>query len=199
MAQTHNVVIPDTLACESLDNQPDAALVAAAQVSGDLAAIATLYQRYLPRVYRYFHARTGDAPTAEDLTSQTCIAVLEALPRYRERGTFAAWLFTIAARRYADYCRTHAPLSLEAVPDTALPQDNAPLPDMVVIHNEQMAQLATALRTLSPNRAQAVALHFFGGLTHKETARAMGRSQVAVKALIHRALRDLRGRMGIGN
>jgi len=51
------------------------------------------------------------------------------------------------------------------------------------------------VRTLSPDRAQAVSLHFFGELTLKETARVMKRSKVAVKSLIHRALRDLRERL----
>jgi RNA polymerase sigma-70 factor (ECF subfamily) len=57
-----------------------------------------------------------------------------------------------------------------------------------------MAALARSLRDLPPDRAQAVALHFFGGLSHKETARAMGRTQIAVKSLLHRALRELRER-----
>ena len=58
-----------------------------------------------------------------------------------------------------------------------------------------MTDLACALRTLSPDRVQAVALHFFGGLSLVETAQVMGRSKVAVKSLIHRALRDLRERL----
>ncbi|HQE93025.1 MAG TPA: sigma factor [Anaerolineae bacterium] len=83
---------------------PDADLARQAQ-AGEQAAFAALYRRYLPRVYRYFYVRTGAVQPAEDLTSQTFMAALESLPRYRERGTFAAWLFAIASRRYADACR----------------------------------------------------------------------------------------------
>jgi len=182
---------------------PDADLARQAQ-AGERAAFAALYRRYLPRVYRYFYVRTGAVQPAEDLTSQTFMAALESLPRYRERGMFAAWLFAIASRRYADACRAQAAVPPQVVndacvpPDAWDPPDPAPLPETALVHAERMAALAQALRALSPGRAQAVALHFFGGLTHKETARAMGRSGIAVKSLINRALRDLRERLDNG-
>lgn len=176
---------------------PDADLARQAQ-AGERAAFAALYRRYLPRVYRYFYVRTGAVQPAEDLTSQTFMAALESLPRYRERGTFAAWLFAIASRRYADACRTQAAVPPEGAGEAWDPPDPAPLPETVLVHAERMASLAQALRVLSPDRAQAVALHFFGGLSHKETARAMGRSGIAVKSLINRALRDLREKLDHG-
>ncbi len=190
--------MPNTCDADALSDVSDADLVRDAQTTGNPAAVAALYQRYLPRVYRYFYARVGNVQQAEDLTSQTCIAALEALPRYQERGRFAAWLFTIAARRYADYCREAVPASVDVISTEAVSglTDPAPLPDMVVVHTEQATVLTDALRALSPDRAQAIALHFFGGLTHKETAQAMGRSRVAVKSLVHRGLRDLRERLG---
>lgn len=175
----------------------DAYLARQAQ-AGERAAFATLYRRYLPKVYRYFYVRTGAVQPAEDLTSQTFMAALESLPRYRERGTFAAWLFAIASRRYADACRIQAVVPPEVADDAWDPPDPAPLPETALVHAERVASLAQALRALPTDRAQAVALHFFGGLTHKETARAMGRSRIAVKSLINRALRDLRERLDNG-
>ena len=61
-----------------------------------------------------------------------------------------------------------------------------------------MTRLGRAVQTLSPGRAQAVALHFFGELSLSDTAGAMGRSKVAIKSLIHRALRDLREKLDDG-
>ncbi len=176
-----------------LNEVSDAALAQRAQ-TGDKPALAILYERYLERVYRYFYARTGVVQMAEDLTAQTWLAVLESLPRYRERGTFAGWLFAIAARRFADACRSQPPAHAD-VDAGADPPDPAPLPEAVLAHAEQMAALAQGLRQLPPDRAQAIALHFFAGLDHQETAQAMGRSRIAVKSLIHRALRDLKERL----
>jgi DNA-directed RNA polymerase specialized sigma24 family protein len=98
------MTLDPTIRGDILTAASDAELVRAAQ-EGDKAAFAALYRRYLDRIYRYFYARTGDGQRAEDLTAQTFVAALEALHRYRERGYFSAWLFTIAARRYADHCR----------------------------------------------------------------------------------------------
>lgn len=176
---------------------PDADLARQAQ-AGERAAFAALYRRYLPKVYRYFYVRTGAVQPAEDLTSQTFTAALESLPRYRERGTFAAWLFAIASRRYADACRIQATVPPEVAGEAWDPPDPAPLPEAALVHAERIASLAQVLRALSPGRAQAVALHFFGGLTHRETAQAMGRSGIAVKSLINRALRDLREKLDDG-
>ena len=178
---------------DALAGQSDADLVQQARTTGGQAALAALYRRYLTPVYRYFYTRTGDVQRAEDLTAQTFVAALEGLPRYRERGTFAGWLFTIAARRLADHFRQQTTVAL--LDDIADQPSPDPLPEALVEHSEQTTCLERALRTLSPGRAQAAALHFFGELSLSETARVMGRSKVAVKSLIHRALRDLRERL----
>jgi len=178
---------------DALAGQSDVDLVQQARTTDGQAALAALYRRYLTPMYRYFYARTGDVQRAEDLTAQTFVAALEGLPRYRERGRFAGWLFTIAARRLADHFRQQTTVALlDNITDWHGPD---PPPEALVEHTEQMTCLARAMQTLSPDRAQAVALHFFSELSVSETARVMGRSRVAVKSLIHRALRDLRERL----
>jgi RNA polymerase sigma-70 factor (ECF subfamily) len=177
---------------DTLTEPSDADLVRRARTTEDQEAFAVLYRRYVTLVYRYFYARTGDVQQAEDLTAQTFVAALEGLARYRERGTFAGWLFTIAARRLADHFRHRPTVRWDDVADRI---SSTPPPEASVEHTEQMTRLAHAVQTLSPGRAQAVALHFFGELSLGETARVMGRSKVAVKSLIHRALRDLREKL----
>jgi RNA polymerase sigma-70 factor (ECF subfamily) len=56
----------------------------------DPAAFGQLYNHYVQPVYRYLYSRAGTTHDAEDLTSQTFMAAFEYLPRYRERGQFAA-------------------------------------------------------------------------------------------------------------
>jgi RNA polymerase sigma-70 factor (ECF subfamily) len=142
---------------DALAGQSDADLVRQARTTDGQAALAALYRRYLTPVYRYFYARTGDVQQAEDLTAQTFVAALEGLSRYRERGTFAGWLFTIAARRLADQLRRRPAVPLDAAAD--LPGSDPP-PEVLVERAERMACLARTVRTLSPDRAQAVALLF---------------------------------------
>lgn len=162
--------------------------------SGD-RAFAALYRRHVTPLYRYFVVRVGDPALAEDLTASTFVAVLESLPRYRERGSFSGWLFTIAARRLADQRGKRRVLPLE-LSDVAAADDLKA--DASAERALDLQRLGPALRSLSPDRAEAVALHFFGELSLAETAQVMGRSRIAVKSLIHRALRDLRARLDHG-
>ncbi len=166
----------------------------ARQASGDRACFAELYRRYVTRVYRYLLVRVHDPHAAQDLTSQTFLAAIEGIRSYRASGTFAAWLFGIARRKAADHFRrNHATLPLEAVECVPHPD---PLPEQVVEQRLQLEQVARVLRCIAPERAEALALRIFAGLTAAEVGAVMGKSEAAIKMLVHRAIGDVQVRLG---
>jgi RNA polymerase sigma-70 factor, ECF subfamily len=153
-------------------------------------AFATLYQRHLLKIYRYHLAQTGNEVDAQDLTSQTFMAALEGIAGFRGAGSFVAWLMGIARRKCALFFRQRKPeVSLEAVDNQ--PGSEAPA-EQRVGERLQMQQIQRVLRTLSPDRAEAIALCVFGELTAAEAGRVLGKSDAAVKMLVFRGLRDLR-------
>ena len=90
---------------------------------GDLALAAqkdpvifqVIYDRWAVRIYQYFYFHTSDPARSEDLTSQLFLYALQALPRYQNRGHFAAWLFAIARNLSKEYFRkNHWEVTLEA-------------------------------------------------------------------------------------
>ena len=91
------------------------------------------------------------------------------------------------------YRRKKNTLSLEAVEDIAHP--DAP-PETIVEDRLRVEAVAEALKTLNPDRAEAVALRLFAGLGADEIALAMGRSEGAVRVLVHRGVQDLRKQLG---
>ena len=161
----------------------------------DAQAFAELYRRHVTRVYRYHMARTGNEKDAEDLTSQTFMAALEGIHTFRGDGVFAAWLMGIASRRRALFFRGRRPeVPLEAalnVPAPGAPTDKSAAMRM------QVESVARALNQLSPDRAEAVTLVHFSGLTYAEAASALGKSEAAVKMLVSRGLQDLRERTSL--
>jgi RNA polymerase sigma-70 factor (ECF subfamily) len=164
----------------------------AAQARADVNSFAELYRRYVTPVYRYHIFHTGNVKDAEDLTSQTFMAALDGIARYRHAGSFAAWLMGIARRQMALFFRRRKPeVSLELVPD--LPAAHPPI-DLLVAQRISLQQAREALKNLSEDRAEALILSVFGGLSLADTARTLGKSEAAVKMLISRGLQDLRTR-----
>lgn len=153
-------------------------------------AFAELYQRNLTAVYRYHLSRVGNVHDAQDLTAQTFLAAQEAIASFRGRGKFAAWLMGIASRKTIDYFRRQrSTLPLEAADEVA---DDLITPEEFAAQQLSLEQVAYALSRLTVDRAEAMALQVFGGLSMTEVAQVMGKSEGAVKMLVCRALKDLR-------
>jgi len=172
--------------------EPEAALVERAK--SDPQAFGALYDRYAPRVYRYCLACLGSREAAEDATGHTFAAALAALPRYRERGTFAGWLFAIAHNAIVDAGRRDGRLAPGPIPDRP---DRSPLPEEQVLRAEEARALRSLLADLPPDQRRAVELRL-AGLTGAEIARLLNRSHRAVTMLQFRAITTLRRRLGAG-
>lgn len=156
----------------------------------DSAAFAQRYRRNLKAVYRYQLSRVGNVHDAQDLTAQTFLAAQEAIASFRGRGTFVAWLMGIASRKAADYFRRQrTTLPLEAA---AQIEADIIAPEAFTDRQLSLEQVAQALSRLTPDRAEAIALQLFSGLSTAEVAQVMGKSEAAVKMLVCRALKDLR-------
>lgn len=77
------------------------------------------------------------------------------------------------------------------LPSPSLPTDRA-------AHQRlRLESLARALKTISPERAEAIVLSYFGGLSNQEIAATLRKSEAAVKMLVSRGLQDLRARSSI--
>lgn len=160
---------------------------------GDRAAFTQLYQRTVKRLYAYCYSQVHNVQEAEDLTTQTFIAALEQINRYRGEGTAVAWLLGIAYHKVNDWRRKHKVMTpLTLIESNA---DPAPLPEEEVFQQWQRTALEQALHTLTPERAEAIALRFFGELSNAEVAAVMGKQEAAVKMLVHRGLQELRLRL----
>ncbi len=178
-------LITDTLPqAFSADDEP--LLVEAARQNPE--AFDALYCRYLNPVYRYLYSRVQNQPDAEDLTTQVFIEALEGLARYRDRGTFAAWLFTIARRRAIDHHRRQRPVvSLDETYQT--PNGHDPLAHL--LENERLHLLSTHLQTLSDDERELLRLRFAAELTFPEIGVLLKRRPEAVKMALHRLLRRI--------
>jgi len=162
--------------------------------SGDGAAFAALYDVFAPRVYRFFRFRVSAAEAAEDLTQRVFLKMIEQLPNYEQRGIpFAAWIFRVARNAWIDEDRTNHPsVSIDDLVDSAAEADG---PDDLAAAAIESEQLRKAIAALPPDQREVIACRFFAGLSSRETAAQMGRSEGSVRVIQHRALAALRRKL----
>lgn len=108
---------------ERPDGSDDEAMLAARTASGDEQAFATLFRRYQGPVYRFVRQMGGSTETAEDVTQEVFIALMEGSGRFdAERGSLKVYLYGIARnllRRQVRKQRTHPEVELDRLPETA--------------------------------------------------------------------------------
>jgi RNA polymerase sigma-70 factor, ECF subfamily len=165
-------------------------------VQGDRTAIESLLGELRPMVVRYCRARlgrvSGQYHIADDVAQEVCIAVLSALPRYRDMGRpFASFVFGIASHKVADALRSSV---RSAVPTQDLPDgpDDGPGPEETVVRYIEVEQARRLLARLPDNQRELLLLRVVSGLSAEETGNVLGMSPGAVRVAQHRALARLR-------
>ena len=161
-----------------------------AAISGDTAAFAQLYDRYLDRIYRHIYYRVTNQADAEDLTQQVFIQAWSAIGRYQQTNRpFLAWLFTIAHNTVVSFYRRSRNQTYLQADITA---QHAPNLDDVLELHEREVNVRKAILRLKPEYQQVVMLRFVEEFSHAEVAAALGKSEAAVRVAQHRALQELR-------
>jgi RNA polymerase sigma-70 factor (ECF subfamily) len=155
----------------------------------DTVDFTILYQQYFEKVYRYHVSRTGNVHDAQDLTSETFKTAYENMHRYRGDGSWGGWLFGIAHHKMADHFRRQND-HLEEFDEQFIQLGTDA--ETLAFQNIQAFQVYEKLNSLPPERAEALRLRFWGGLTASEAAKVMGKSEAAVKMLVFRGVHDLR-------
>ncbi len=176
---------------------PDRGLVRAAQA--DPARFDALYRKYLAQVYSLAYHELRDHHEAEDVTERTFLLALGALPRFHEEApadaapeasTFRVWLLRIARNVVANHrrgARRRPTAPLEAAGALAAPDD----PQGRVLARDEASAAWAAVARLPGDRRRAVVLRFVEEMSTAEIAGVLGRSEGAVRVLLHRALRSV--------
>ena len=168
------------------------ALVDRAVASRDAAAFGELYDRFVERVYRYLHLRTGRQAEAEELTEQVFLQAWEAVEQYRWQGRpFVAWLYGLAHNVHVDHVRRQrATISLDP---GSRPLEVPREPATAELAQRLDADLLVgALSRLRPEEHEVIVLKFVDGLDTRQVALLLDKSEGAVRVLQMRALRSLR-------
>lgn len=171
--------------------EPDEVL--AVRARDDREAFGILYERHVRRIYNYIYYRTGSYADAEDLTARTFFQAMNNLHRYQVQGVpFSAWLFRIAHNLVANWHRDSGRHRAASTDGLATVPDEDDGPHEWAEAAEERRELHGAIRHLASDRQQLLLLKFSEQLSNEEIATIMGRSEGAIKALLHRTVKSLR-------
>jgi RNA polymerase sigma-70 factor (ECF subfamily) len=167
-------------------------------VRTDPDATAALLAQLRPGIVRYCRARLGRVggayTTADDVAQDVCLALLRALPRYRDLGRpFAAFVYGIAAHKVADAQRAAVRDAGTAPVDTLAERpDAAPGPEQHAVSTDLARRLSGLLDQLPGPQREIILLRVAVGLPADEVGEIVGMTAPAVRVAQSRALARLR-------
>jgi RNA polymerase sigma-70 factor (ECF subfamily) len=154
-----------------------------------------LYRKYVAQIYSFALYELRDPTAAEDVTATVFMRALAGLPRFREReeagdSSFRVWLFQIARHTLANTRRRdrrHPESPIELAADVAAADDV----QTTVARRDELRRAWAGVEALPDDRRRALILRLVHEMSPAEIAAVLGRSEGAVRVLVHRALRSV--------
>ena len=165
------------------------------QVRENENKLAGLYEEYYDRIAHYVYVRIGDKNEAEDIASEVFLKALKSIKSYEEQGVpMQAWLFKIAHNMVVDHLRKVS--KIKTVPiDTVEIKDETDPAEIAEI-NITMESVRKAMEKLTIDQREVLRLRFFGGLSSREVADVMKKTDGSVREMQRSALEKLRQLLG---
>jgi RNA polymerase sigma-70 factor (ECF subfamily) len=177
---------------------------------GEARALSTLYNRFVSGIFGYIAMRVSDRTTAEDLTSEVFLQMIEGIHnlKARDEAGFAAWLLRIARIAVAGHYRKRARQpALVSLPGESWEENQtvSPLassdispgdPASWMETREEWETVVAAINTLTEEQRQVLVGRLIMGYDVATVARMIGKKENAVKALQFRALKSLQRLLG---
>ncbi len=171
-----------------MESRQELAMIEAAKRTPE--AFAPLYELHFTAIYRFILRRARDKDLTADLTQQTFLKAMLALPRYEPRGyPFKAFLYRVALNELKMHWRKRK----EVVVDMSYAEVRGLSEEIGMPEREEdMRRLATALGRLDEDKARLIELRYMDGLSFAELGQVLGIAEDAAKMRTHRVLGTLR-------
>jgi RNA polymerase sigma-70 factor, ECF subfamily len=166
--------------CDTDEERKRTSAAAARAARGDRDALQYLYTRYSSNVYRYVRSLVRDEHEAEDITQGVFLKLMSVLPQYEEaKAPFSGWILRVARNLAIDHLRRRQPILAEEVFGADASADE--------VGHQCSASLREALAGLPEEQRRVLLLRQVRGMTPREIAQRLDKTEGSVHALYHRA------------
>lgn len=160
-------------------------------------AFGELYDRHLQRIHSFVAGRVQDPAVAEDITADVFLRALRGIGRYRPCGRpFSAWLYRIATNAVTDHYRERRRRCDPLESQLNLPSPECAL-DQRVADRLDVERVWATIDTLPEHQRTALTLRLRDDLALAQIGARMGKSEGAVKLLLHRGVHGVRRRLAL--
>jgi RNA polymerase sigma-70 factor (ECF subfamily) len=157
----------------------------------DPQALSEVHNKYYPAIFRFIAFKVGDRETAEDLTSDVFVRLLDAVrDRHAPHKTLRGWLYSVASHIVIDYYRKQY-RSRQEVELTDMMVGPGASPAERAMKKQTLESLHQALSQLTDDQRNVISLRFGYDLPIKDVAHMLGKSEGSVKQLQARAVASL--------
>lgn len=160
---------------------------------GDSPSFGEIYDKYAPRIYRYFFLKLGGRKgEAEDLTHEVFLSAWKNIETFDVRGVpFSSYLYRVARNAVIDYWRTQKPtLDIDVVSEDTF-SENPDIGERMDL-DADLEAVKQCVAELDAAYQDVLIMKFVDDLSNKEIAHALDKSEGAVRVIQHRALKQLK-------
>lgn len=154
---------------------------------GDRKAGEAIFDHFSPQIYRFFLVRTLNRETAQDLTQEVFLKVVDKISTFDQGlGSFSGWIWQIAKNSAKDYYRKKKPLAVTDIllqnkeREDFLEGKNNPLNGQMVV------EIMDLIKGFGEEEQEIFSLHYLSDLSYREISQRLGKSESSLRVLVHR-------------
>lgn len=164
----------------------------------DKNAASELLQIFYMDIYTYLMRLCGNQHNAEDLTQQTFLKVWASFDSFAGRSRFSTWLYKVAYNTYVDWQRSNINKTISYPNQWWLEcLDHKPGPFANTAERQLALHLYKAVEKLDEDKKHVVHMHYYQGLSIRQTAKVLGIATSTVKYRLREVMKILRKKINI--
>lgn len=155
-----------------------------------------IYEKFSKLIFRFVYLKTSQYELAEDLTSETFLKFWKRLAADQTVENDKALLYTIANGLIIDFYRKgerKKKTSLENIDERVfIGEENL---EEEIFKKEQIKIIFSALQKIKKEYQEVLILHYVEDFGISEIAELIKKKETAVRVLLHRAIKSLKGKL----